>query len=385
MIRLSEDHHQIREVVASFSDNELWPNSAAIDKDAVFPRAALDQLGELGVLGIPVPAEHGGADGDLLMLTLVLEELARGCAATSMVVASHAAASLAIRCLGSAEQQAQFLPKLASGELLATIAQVDEAVLTESAPVAPESPSRGSQPCMATSSESGWTIHGRKKFVVAGGDAGLFVVLARTAGSGDLGAFVVEANADGVSVSGVEDMLGLRGGRFAEIAFVSCQVPAACALGDVGADALKSVVAAGRISAAAVATGVARRAIDYARQYAGERRAFGKTIDRFEAIRTFFAEAATQTEAGALLAYRAATLWDQQQSFEAEASMAKLYATDAAYRTTKNCVQILGGNGFSREYPVERMYRDAETLEVLEAQSRLHRRLIADRLLGVAT
>ncbi|MGE3163482.1 MAG: acyl-CoA dehydrogenase family protein [Planctomycetota bacterium] len=374
---MNEDHQQIREVVASFSDNELWPGAPAIDKDQRFPTAALAQLAELGVLGIPVSSEHGGADGDLLMLTLVLEELARGCAATSVVVATHAAAALAIRQTGSAEQQAMYLSGVASGDTVATLvlAQV-------------RSGGKGSEaPCLATPDGDDWLLDGSAKFVIGASEAGLYVVFARTpeARGGDCHAFAIAGGAShpGVRIERVEDMLGLRGGRFAEVVFDGCRIPGSAVLGAGRPvnEALSTVVAGTRIAAAAIATGVARRAIDYARQYAGERRAFGKSIDRFEAIRNLFADAVTGTEAGALLAYRAAYLADQKQSFDAEASMAKLYCTEAAYRTTKSCVQILGGNGFSREYPVERMYRDAESLEVLEAQASVQRRVIAARLL----
>lgn len=383
MIRTTEEHDQIREMVASFADNELWPNAPRIDVEAEFPAQALEQLAELGILGIAAPEDSGGIGGDMLMLMFALEELARGCASTAQVVAAHAVeALLAIDQLGTEEQRKQYLPRLAAGEILGTLAISEMEAEVDA----------GSITCVATRDGDDWVLDGVKKYVTAGSEAGLYLVVARTgeaAGTDSLSAFLVDggAQAAGVRIVGVEDTLGMRGCRMAEVAFEGCRLPATALLGDREGifDGIAKILAGGRLAVAAIATGVGRRANEYALQYASERKAFGRTIDRFEAIRNMFADAATRTEAGRLLTYQAASRRDAGESFMTEASMAKLHASEAAYLTTKDAVQVLGGNGYSREYPVERMYRDAETLEVLGAPGDLHRRLISRVLIGDRT
>ncbi|MEM7164458.1 MAG: acyl-CoA dehydrogenase family protein [Planctomycetota bacterium] len=380
MIRFTEEHLDIRDMVASFSDNELRPMAARVDHGPEFPREGLNKLAELGILGLVAPEEHGGINGDLRMVSLVLEELARGCASTAMVLGTHLAeVTLALRELGSEAQQSSLLPRLASGELLGSfcIAEVDAEC------------DAGAIACVATRDGDDWVLDGVKKYVVAGSAAGLYLVVARAAdvpGTEGLRLFLVDggAQAAGVRIVGEEDMLGMRGCGIAEVAFEECRVPASALLGEreQDFDAIRGILAAGRIGAAAIAAGVARSSIDYALIYAGERRAFGRSIDQFEAIRNMIADGRIAAEAGRLLTYNAAALRDAGSSYHMEASMAKLQSCEGAYKATKSAVQVLGGNGYSREYPVERMYRDAKTLEVLEAPAELHRRLVARALIG---
>lgn len=381
MIQFTDDHNDIRDMVASFSDNELRPQAAGIDHGPEFPRDVLGLLSELGILGISVAEEHGGADGDLLSLTLVLEELARGCASTALIVGAHVGqTAMAIAQHGTDEQKARYLPKLASGETLGTFALIETGAETDA----------GAITCRASKNGDGWVLDGVKKYITAGSEAGLLLVVARTEdapeGTEGLCLFLVDggAKAEGVRVVGVEDMLGLRGCVPTEIAFEGCQLGADALLGGKphNFEAVLQILATGRIAAAAIATGISRSAIDFALGYASERKAFGRTINRFEALRNMFADAAVGMEAGRLLTYRAASLHDSGKSFATEASMAKLHACESAYEATKSGVQILGGNGYSREYPSERMYRDAKTLEVVEASGDLHRRLIARALIG---
>ena len=380
MIRFTEEHYDIRDMVASFSDNELRPLAAKVDAEAAFPKEGLDKLAELGILGLVAPEEHGGVDGDLRMVALVLEQLARGCASTAMVLGTHLAeVTMAICAHGTDAQKAELLPKLATGELLGTfcIAEVDAEC------------DAGAIACTATRDGDDWVIDGVKKYVVAGSASGLYLLVARVGdepGTENLRMFLINggAQAAGVRIVGEEDMLGMRGCGIAEVAFEECRVPASALLGEREHtfDDIRGVLAAGRVAAAAIAAGVARNAIDYALVYASERRAFGRSIDQFEAIRNMVADGRIAAEAGRLLTYNAAALCDAGSAYHMEASMAKLHSCEGAYKATKNAVQVLGGNGYSREYPVERMYRDAKTLEVLEAPGELHRRLVARALIG---
>lgn len=380
MIRFTEEHFDIRDMVASFSDNELRPLAAKVDHGAEFPQAGLEKLAEIGILGLAAPEAHGGIDGDLRMVALVLEELARGCASTAMVLGTHLAeVTLAVVEHGTEEQKSSLIPRLATGEMLGTlcIAEVDAEC------------DAGAIACTATRDGDDWVIDGVKKYVVSGRAAGLYLLVARDgeiAGTEGLRLFLIEggATAPGVKIVGEEDMLGMRGCGIAEVAFEECRVPGSALLGGKAHsfDDIRGVLAAGRVAAAAIAAGVARNAMDYAMVYASERRAFGRTIDQFEAIRNMIADGHIAGEAGRLLTYNAAARRDAGQTYYLEASMAKLNSCEAAYKATKSAVQVLGGNGYSREYPVERMYRDAKTLEVLEAPTDLHRRLVARVLIG---
>lgn len=384
MIRFTEEHHDIRDMVAGFADHELAPRAAAADAGAEFPRASLTQLAELGILGLACPEAQGGAGAGLLTVTLVIEELGRCCASTALVTAAHVAeACVALTEYGTAAQQTAHLPGLAAGTTLGSLAIAERDAEIDV----------GASACSATRDSHGWVLNGGKRFVVGGAEAGLLLVVARTgaadSGTGGLSCFIVEggARAQGVRVQGVEDMLGVRAAGVAELAFEDCRVPGAALLGDRENDfgPIARTLTAGRIAVAGLAAGLGRGATDHALTYAGQRRAFGRTINRFEALRNLFAEAHTACEAGRLLAYRAAVLREAGQDATAAASMAKLHACEAAYLATKSAVQVLGGNGFSREYPVERMYRDAKTLEVLGASAELHRRLVARALIGGAS
>ncbi|MEE8141718.1 MAG: acyl-CoA dehydrogenase family protein [Planctomycetota bacterium] len=384
MIRWSEEHHQIQAMVAEFSSKELAPQAARIDELAEFPRESLNQLGALGLLGAPIPEQYGGSDGDTLMAIVILEELATGCSSTAMVAAVHMLqAALPILNCGTDSQRNRYLPELVSGETLGTFALAEPQAEADAGAIA----------CRATRDGDSWILDGVKKYVINGTQAGLYVVVARTGeeahGTEGLTLFLVPggASAEGVQIVGTEEMLGIRGSNVAEVAFEKCRLDSNALLGgkEKSFPAITRILECGRIAVAAIALGIARSAHEFALQYSGERTAFDQVIHRFEAIRNMFADAATSIEAGRLLTYRAACCRDAGQPFTREASMAKLFACKAAYDTTKNAVQILGGNGFSREYPVERMFRDAQTLEAFEATGELHRMLIARSVIGEPT
>lgn len=380
MIRFEEEHRDIRDLVADFSDQELAPAARHLDETGGYPDAALAKLAEIGLLGVTAPDEHGGSGGDPLSAVIVVEELARNCVSTALVVATHVFdATRALVSLGTPEQKAAWLPGLASGEVIGTLALPEERAESDAGAVRTKADRGG----------GGWQLSGAKKHIISGRKAGFAAVVARTAGdagtTSGLALFAVPggARAGGVTITPVESPLGGRGTGLADWAFARTPLPENALLGsEDGFQAIAAVLETSRLGAAAVALGVGRGALTYALGYAGERRAFGRTIDRFGAVRSMIAEAATALESARLLVYRSATLLGQGKSLARESSMAKLAASRAAYLATKNAVQILGGNGYSREYPVERMYRDAESLELLGGSDSLHRMLVARALIG---
>ncbi|MFN0058240.1 MAG: acyl-CoA dehydrogenase family protein [Planctomycetota bacterium] len=379
MIRFSDEHQAIRDMVADFADHELSPNAEHVDQSGRSAEDQLARLGALGLLGAALPEAYGGTGGDLLMQIIILEELARGCAGTAVAVASHACASLAIAAHGSAEQKARWLPELASGRRAAAWAHLEKlatpGVLTARAERDAES--------------DAILLHGRKRLVAAARRADVFVVVVGTgASTGEPELFIVErAHAAGLTVAEDADLLGLRGGELADVNLAAVRVDASARLGSgpLTPAQLARVGATASVALAALANGLSRTAIVYARGYAAQRRAFGVTIDRFEALRLKFGAAVATAEAARLLTYRAAAVLDRNEPAIAEAAQAKYFASETAYQIAKDAVQILGGNGFSREYPVERMYRDAKMLEVMGGVNHAQRLIVADTWIGATT
>ena len=380
MIRFTEDHQDVREMVADFSDGELAPAAESLDESQGFPSETIAKLAELGMLGVTIHEEHGGTGADALTAVLMIEELARNCASTAVVVSSHIFdATRALTVLGSDEQRARWLPSLATGETLGTFAIAEESAESDA----------GALATRATKGGDGWSLHGAKRGVVSGQHAGFAAIVARTSGepgsTNGLGLFAVDGGqgASGLTATPSAAPLGVRGSGLADWSFEEAPLAADALLGsEDGFASIAPVLEASRLGVAATALGIGRGAITYALGYAGERKAFGRTIDRFGAIRSMVADAATGLEGARLLVYRAAQLLDEGKSVPRETSMAKLAACRAAYAATKSAVQILGGNGYSREYPVERMFRDAGALEILGGSDALHRMLVARALIG---
>ena len=380
MIQLTSDHQDIREMVADFSDQELAPIAEQIDEEQAYPTETLKKLSELGMLGVTVPEEFGGTGADTLTAVLMVEELARNCGSTAMVVSSHVLdATRALSSLGNSSQQKEWLPKLASGASIGTFAIAESSAESDA----------GAMKSLASRSGDQWTLNGEKMAVISGQKAGFAAIVARTgeasAATSGLGLFILPdgASAAGVEVNAETGPLGMRGSGLADWTFNDVNLGGDAILGsEDNFHSISRVLEVMRLGAASVALGVGRGAITYALGYAGERRAFGRTIDRFGAVRSMFAEAATALEGARLMVYHTASLIDQGKSVAREASMAKLAASRAAYSATKSAVQILGGNGYSREYPVERMFRDAGSLELFAGNDALHRMLVARALIG---
>jgi len=374
---LTEEERLFRDTVRDFARSEIAPIAAEIDESSRFPTETIRKMGPLGLLGIPVPEELGGAGASLFAYILSLEEVAYACGSTALTLAAHTSlATLPILSFGTEEQKRRYVPGLASGEKLGAFG------LTESH----AGSDAGGTRTRARKDGSRWILNGSKHFITNASHAQIFVVTARTSDaprSQGISAFIVESGFKGFSVGKKEDKLGLRGSDTAEIIFEDCEVPAENLLGPEGEgfrNFLKTLDG-GRIGIGAMAVGISQAALDYAARYASQRQAFGATLGSFGAIQEKLADMAASLHASRLLVYDTARRRSAGLPHTREASITKLFASEAAYRITKEAVQILGGNGYSREYPVERYYRDVKLLEIGEGTSEIQKIVIARSVL----
>jgi alkylation response protein AidB-like acyl-CoA dehydrogenase len=364
---LTDEQREIRDLARRFADEEIAPNAAAWDRAHEFPRDLFPRLGELGLMGVCVPAEHDGAGADFLAYVLVLEELSRADAGVGVTVAVHTSAgTLPILNHGTPEQVAANVPALARGEQLAAFA------LTE-----PESGSDAG--ALRTRADAEHRLTGSKQWITNGSYADLFVVFARA--EQGISAYLVRRDADGFAVTREEEKMGLNSSSTADLAFDG--TPGEL-LGEAGAGmrvALRTLDG-GRIGIAAQAVGIAQAGLDLATAYARERQAFGGPIGRFQAIQHKLADMQTEIEAARALTWRAARLKQAGRPHTVEGAQAKLFASAVARRQTGEAIQVLGGYGYTKEFPAERYYRDAKVTEIYEGTSEIQRLVIARALLG---
>jgi alkylation response protein AidB-like acyl-CoA dehydrogenase len=369
---LTDEQREIRALARRFADEVVAPGATRWDREHRFPHEVFAQLGELGLMGVCVPAEHGGAGADFLSYVLVLEELSRADAGVGVTVAVHTGAgTLPILAHGSETQRARLVPPLAQGHELAAFA------LTE-----PEAGSDAAS--LRTRADAGGRITGAKQWITNGSHAHTFAVFARDAAAGDrVSAFLVRRGADGFRPTREEDKLGLNSSSTADLSFEDTPAER---LGEPGAGMriALSTLDGGRIGIAAQATGVAQAALDLASGYARERRAFGSPIASFQAIQHKLAEMQTEVEAARALTWRAARLKAAGRPHTVEGAQAKLLASRVARHWTGEAIQVLGGYGYTREFPAERYYRDAKVTEIYEGTSEIQRLVIARALLGEA-
>ena len=375
---LSDEQREIQTLARDFANEQIGPNAADWDRAHGFPRALLTNLGELGLLGVCVPEEYGGAGADFLSYILVLEELSRADAGVGVTVAVHtSAATLPILTFGTDEQRSRFVPPLARGEAIGAFA------LTESG----SGSDAGSLRTAAELDTEGWRISGAKQWITNGGFGGTIVLFARTdpdtPGSRGVSAFIVDG--DAVQVAREEEKLGLNSSSTVDLVLEEVLVERDRLLHEEGKGftVAMSTLDGGRIGIAAQALGIAQAGYDVAREYARERRQFGKRIADFQAIQWKLADMATEIDAARLLVYRAA--WRKQEglSHTEEGAKAKLFASEMARRQTAEAIQILGGYGYTKEFPVERYYRDAKITEIYEGTSEIQRLVIARSILGL--
>ncbi|WP_087650149.1 acyl-CoA dehydrogenase [Caballeronia choica] len=373
---LTEEQRMIRDAAREFATEVLVPNAGQWDREASIPDAVIRQLGELGLLGMIVPAELGGTYSDYTAYALAMEEIAAGCASCATLMSVHNSVGCGpILKFGSDAQKAEYLPKLASGEVIGAFC------LTE--------PQAGSEAnnlrTRAIERDGQWVISGNKQFVTNGRRAGLAIVFAVTdpdLGKKGISAFIVPTGTPGFNVGPPEHKLGIRASDTCPITFDDCAIPAANLLGERG-EGLKialSNLEGGRIGIAAQALGIARAALDAARVYSHERVQFGRPIHEHQSVANMLADMHTQLNAARLLVLHAARMRTEGIPCLSEASQAKLFASEMAERVCSDAIQIHGGYGYLQDYPVERHYRDARITQIYEGTSEVQRMVIARQL-----
>jgi alkylation response protein AidB-like acyl-CoA dehydrogenase len=374
---LTPEQREIRGLARELAEVEIVPNAGAWDRERRFPAELFPQLSEVGLMGVCVPEEYGGAGADFLSYILVLEELSRADAGVGVTVAVHTSATtLPILTFGTDEQKERFVGPLARGE------QIGAFALTESS----SGSDAGSLRTRAEPSGDGWTLTGAKQWITNGSVAGTFVLFARTdattAGARGISCFILDR--EHVRVTREEEKLGLNSSTTSDLALEGAHVRRDRLLHDEGRGfrVAMSTLDGGRIGIAAQALGIAQAAYDVARAYALEREQFGRRIADFQAIQWKLADMATEIDAARLLVYRAAWLKHEGKPHTAEGAKAKLYASEMARRQTAEAIQVLGGYGYTKEFPLERYYRDAKVTEIYEGTSEIQRLVIARSILG---
>ncbi len=376
---LTEDQEALRKEIRQFAAREIAPSLMQWDEKGEFPMATIKKLGEMGLLGIIFPPDYGGAGMGYVDYVLALEELSAVDGSIGLTVAAHnSLGTNHIFLAGNEEQRRRYIPRLASGEWLAAWG------LTE-----PGSGSdAGGARTTAVRKGDRWVLNGTKTFITNGHYADVLVVIAvtdKSKGTHGLSAFVVEKNTRGFRPGKKENKLGLRASDTAELIFEDCEIPAENLLGVEGEGFVDSmrILDGGRISIAALSLGIARGALDAALRYVKERRQFGKAIAEFQGIQWKLADMATELDAARLLTQRAAVLKDAGQKITRESAMAKLFASEVAVRICNEAVQLFGGYGFIKDYPVEKFYRDVKLCTIGEGTSEIQRMVIAREILKV--
>ncbi len=373
---LNEEQKLFQKTIRAFCEKEIRPIAKKIDQEEYFPKELYKKMGKMGLLGMTVPQQYGGAGIDRVSYMIALEEISRVCGSTGLTVEAHNSLGAGhIYEKGTEEQRKKYLPKITGGEGLAAWA------LSE--------PNAGSDAAAtqttAVLDKNEWVINGTKQFITSGDIAEVVTVMAKTdktKGAKGISAFIVEKDTPGFKVGQLEDKLGLRGSHTAELIFEDCRVPKENMLdtegmGFVGA---MNILDRGRTAIGAMSVGIAQGAFEESLNYAKERQQFGKPIGKFQAIQWMLADMATEIEAARLLVYRAAYMEDQNVRFTKEASMAKLFASEMAMRATVKAIQIFGGYGYTTDYPVERFYRDIKLCTIGEGTSEVQRMVIARQL-----
>lgn len=373
---LTDEQRAIAALTAEIAQREIAPSIARWDREHAFPRELYGKLTEAGIMGIAVPEEYGGAGSGYVSYALAIEELARVDAGTAVTVSVHAMICAAILKRGSDEQKREWLPKLASEDVIAGFALTESDAGSDAAAIR----------ATATATPGGYRLDGRKQWCTNGSYCGVMMGMFRTGRTGAKGvsAFLIDAATPGVTVEKVTEKLGIHTSNTCDVAFDGAVVPAGALLGAEGAGFGYAMTAltSGRIGIAAQATGILAACLDESVKFAKERTAFGRPIGAFEGVSFKIAQMATDLDAARLLVYRAAALADAGKPFAVEASKAKLFASTAARKHAAEAVQIHGGYGYTTEFPVERYYRDAKITEIYEGTSEIQQLIVARSLLG---
>lgn len=369
---LTEEQSLVQQTARDFAARELSPAAQQRDRDGTFPTAELAKLAELGLMGVNVPSAYGGAEAGVVAYSLAITELARGCPATTVAVAVTNMVAEVICQYGTEEQKRTYVQRITSGEYSCAAFALSEPQCGSDA---------GGLKTTARRTDDGWLINGTKQWITSGDHAGVSVVWARTnerPGPRGISAFLVEAGTPGMEVGKHEDKMGLRGSTTVPLVFEDCLVPGGALLSGEGQGFPIAMTAldGGRIGVASQALGIGLAALQEAKSYALERQSFGRPISAHQAIQWMLADCATELEAARLLTLRAALLKEQKLAFTREASMAKVYASETANRVCYRALQIHGGYGYTKDYAVERLTRDARVTTIYEGTSEIQRLVI---------
>ncbi len=374
-----DDHRMLQEQVREFAFREVAKGAAARDETAVIPEELLQQLRELGLFGIAIPEEFGGANMGTVASTMVVEEISKACGGTGVLLSAHTSLCVdPILRFGTAEQKKKYLPRMASGELIGCLSLTEAGSGSDAAAATCRAELKGDQ----------WHINGSKIFVTNGKEAGVMVLIAVTDPDEPkrrLSAFIVDKPTPGLRIGKLEKKLGIRCSSTAEFVFEDCVVPRDALLGERGRGMRVALATldGGRIGIAGQALGIAQACLYEASKYAKTRVQFNQPIGKFQAIQNKIADIAVGVEASRILTYRAASLKDSGMDYGQAAAMAKLMASETASKAANHAVQVFGGYGYICDYPVERFLRDARITELYEGTSEIHRLVIA-RGLGSA-
>ena len=376
---LSPQHEEIRRSVREFADKRIAPVADELERKAAFPMEIIREAASLGLLGVPYPEEIGGTGLDSLAYAITVEELSRVSGSVGIIVSAHTSLGCnPIWLAGTDEQKEKFLRPMASGEVIGAYGLTEPGAGSDS---------RGTRTHAHRDGDE-WVVNGGKRFITNAGVAGTYIVTAvtdREEGSGKISAFILEADTPGFSIGRMEEKMGLHASNTGELIFEDCRVPAENMLGAEGeGDKLfLKTLDGGRIGIGAMALGLAQAAYEAASAYVKERKQFGRAIGSFQGVAFKIADMATEIDAARLMVYRAAWLKDHHRPYSTESAMAKLFASEVAFRATNAAVQVHGGYGYISEYKVERYLRDAKLTEIGEGTSEIQRMVIARNLLGM--
>jgi butyryl-CoA dehydrogenase len=374
----TEEQSLLRDMVRDFAENEIAPSAKERDEEERFDRGLMfDKLGELGLTGIVFPEEYGGAGADYISYAIAVEELSRVCASTGVTLSAHLSlGSNPIYLFGSQTQKEQFLTPLAEGRKMGAFGLTEPSAGSDA----------GGTKTTAVKDGDSWILNGTKIFITNAGEAEVYIVFARTDKDAKkhygISAFIVEKGNEGFSFGKKEQKMGIRSSPTMELIFQNCRIPAENLLGKEaeGFKVAMKTLDGGRIGIASQALGIAQGALDTAIKYAKERKQFDSPIGQFQGVQFQLADMATQVEASRLLVYNAAYRASSGLSYSQQSAMAKLMASETAMRVTTQAVQILGGYGYTRDFPVERMMRDAKITEIYEGTSEVQRLVIGSAL-----
>ena len=376
--QLTKEQEFVRKMVREFAETEVEPLAADIDKEHRFPVETVEKMAKYGLLGVPFPTEYGGAGGDHISYAITVEELSRACASTGVICSAHTSLCCwPIFHWGNEEQKKKYLPDLLSGKKLGAFGLTEPNAGTDAS----------GQQTRAEDKGDHWLINGAKVFITNGGYADVFVVMAMTdksKGNHGISAFIIEKGDEGFSIGKTEDKMGICASSTTELIFQNCKIPKDRLLADVGQGfkVAMSTLDGGRIGIASQALGIAQGALDVTVDYMKARKQFGKKLSQMQALQFTVAELATEIEAARLLIYKAADMKDKHLPYGPAAAMAKLFAAETAMHVTTKCVQLHGGYGYTKDYPVERMMRDAKITEIYEGTSEVQKMVIAASVLG---